>query len=275
MGSIKIVSYHGSISRQGTESAMSLPLYDALVQGVFAAALILFLILMFVSAPYGKQERDGWGPGVNMRFGWFILELPSFACMLWFYWHGSQSLATAPLVMFALFELHYFHRTFIYPLRLRVKPGAKYRVILLLFGIAFNAANGALNGWFLAEIGTHLHSSAWLSDPRFLLGLLLFAGGFVLAKQSDAILRNLRQPGETGYKIPFGGGYRWVSCPNYLGEMLQWTGFAIAGWSLPALAFACFTAANLIPKALSSHRWYREHFNDYPADRKAVLPFLL
>ena len=101
-------------------------------------------------------------------------------------------------------------------------------------------------------------------------------GGFALAKHSDAILRSLRQPGETGYKIPYGGAYRWVSCPNYLGELLQWVGFAIASWSLPGLAFACFTAANLVPKALSSHRWYKEHFaGDYPSDRKAIFPGLI
>jgi 3-oxo-5-alpha-steroid 4-dehydrogenase 1 len=141
--------------------------------------------------------------------------------------------------------------------------------------MAFNGVNGALNGWFLSEMGTHLHSNAWLVDPRFIVGILLFAAGFFLAKHSDAILGNLRKPGETGYKIPQGGAYRFVSCPNYLGEMLQWTGFAIAGWSLPALAFVCFTAANLIPKALSSHRWYREKFSDYPSSRKAVIPFLL
>lgn len=249
--------------------------YDWLLRGVFAAAAILFMILMFVSAPYGKQERDGWGPGVNMRLGWFILELPAFAGMMWFYWQGQHSTAVAPLLLFALFQIHYFHRSFIYPFTLRVKPGARYRVILLLFGMAFNAANGALNGWFLSELGSHLHDNAWLTDPRFLLGLLLFGSGFALAKHSDAILHNLRQPGETGYRIPYGGAYRWVSCPNYLGEILQWTGFALAGWSLPALAFACFTAANLVPKAISSHRWYREHFADYPANRKAILPGLL
>jgi protein-S-isoprenylcysteine O-methyltransferase Ste14 len=230
---------------------------------------------MFISAPYGKQEREGWGPGVNMRFGWFILELPAFAGMLYFYWIGEHTLAAAPLMLFALFQIHYFHRTFIYPFTLRVKPEARYKIILLSFGMMFNAVNGALNGWFLSTLATHLHSNTWLLDPRFIAGLLLFGAGFALAKQSDAILRNLRQPGETGYKIPHGGAYRWVSCPNYLGEILQWTGFALAGWSLPAVAFVCFTAANLVPKAISSHRWYREKFSDYPVERKAIFPFLL
>jgi 3-oxo-5-alpha-steroid 4-dehydrogenase 1 len=269
------VRYHGSILFCGAGVIMNQGIYDLLLQGVFGSAAALFLILMFISAPYGKQERAGWGPGVNMRVGWFILELPAFIGMFWFYWQGEHTLSTAPLILFALFQIHYFHRTFIYPYTLRIKPGSSYRIILLVFGMAFNGVNGALNGWFLSELGTHLHSNAWLVDPRFIVGILLFAAGFFLAKHSDAILGNLRKPGETGYKIPQGGAYRFVSCPNYLGEMLQWTGFAIAGWSLPALAFVCFTAANLIPKALSSHRWYREKFSDYPSSRKAVIPFLL
>lgn len=249
--------------------------FDFVLKAVFAMAATTFLITLFIASPYGKHERDGWGPGVNMRFGWLILELPSFAFMFWFYCQGEHKYEIAPLVLFSLFQIHYFHRTFIYPFTIRVKPGARYRVVLLLCGMVFNAANGALNGWFLAELGTHLHDSAWLGDPRFIGGLLLFAGGFALAKHSDATLRKLRKPGESGYKIPYGGGYRFVSCPNYLGEMLQWCGFALAGWSLPGVAFVAFTAANLVPKAMASHRWYKENFADYPPERKAVIPGIL
>lgn len=254
---------------------MSIEHYQLLIQLVFFMAASTFVATLFISSPYGKHERDGWGPGVPMRFGWVVLELPSFVFMLWFYLQGEHTLEIAPLVLFSLFQIHYFHRTFIYPFTLRVKPGARYRIILLVAGMAFNACNGALNGWFLSELATHLHSNEWLTDPRFIIGLLVFAGGFALAKQSDAILRNLRKPGESGYKIPYGGGYRFVSCPNYLGEMIQWTGFAIAGWSLPAVAFVAFTAANLVPKAIASHKWYQENFADYPKDRKAVIPFLI
>ena len=57
------------------------------------------------------------------------------------------------------------------------------------------------------------------------------------------MLRELRKPGETGYKIPVGGLYRLLSCPNYFGELLEWIGFAIAAWSLPAFMFAVYTAA--------------------------------
>jgi protein-S-isoprenylcysteine O-methyltransferase Ste14 len=65
-----------------------------------------------------------------------------------------------------------------------------------------------------------------------------------------------------------------VTCPNYLGEILEWLGFALATWSLAGLAFALYTAANLAPRAFANHRWCREQFPDYPKNRKALFPFL-
>jgi hypothetical protein len=46
-------------------------------------------------------------------------------------------------------------------------------------------------------------------------------------------------------------------------------------WSLPALSFAIWTAANLAPRALSHHAWYRARFADYPKQRRALIPFML
>jgi steroid 5-alpha reductase family enzyme len=111
-------------------------------------------------------------------------------------------------------------------------------------------------------------------DAAFALGVVLFLAGLALNLHSDHLLRRLRAPGETGYKVPFGGGFAWVSAPNYLGEIIEWLGFAIAAGTLAAWAFAVFTVANLAPRALSNHRWYRERFPDYPADRRALIPFL-
>ena len=42
-------------------------------------------------------------------------------------------------------------------------------------------------------------------------------------------------------------------------------GGAAASWSL----------ANLAPRAIKTHRWYREQFAEYPRERKALLPFIL
>ena len=92
--------------------------------------------------------------------------------------------------------------------------------------------------------------------------------------QSDNILIHLRKLGEKGYKIPHGGFFKWISCPNHFGEIIEWTGFAIMTWSLSGLSFAIWTAVNLIPRALDHHKWYKDTFSDYPQKRKAVIPFL-
>ena len=140
-------------------------------------------------------------------------------------------------------------------------------------GFSYNVANAYLNATWIGTLGDYPIS--WLAQPCFLIGLAVFVVGYVMNRHADAVLRALRGPGETGYKIPVGGMYRWISCPNYFGEFLIWTGWAIATWSLAGLSFAVFTAANLGPRAMANHRWYQDTFDDYPVDRKAVVPFLL
>ena len=54
--------------------------------------------------------------------------------------------------------------------------------------------------------------------------------------------------GASKYKIPKGGFFDLVSCANYGGEIIEWTGFAIACWSLPAAAFAFYTFSNIGPR---------------------------
>ena len=147
-----------------------------------------------------------------------------------------------------------------------MRGGGKPTPLLTVgMAIAFNTVNAITNGAALAPRGV---------DLKVVFGVLLFLAGFAINLHSDAVLRRLRKPGETGYAIPYGGLYRWVSCPNYLGELPEWIGFAIAAWTFPALAFAVFTFANLFPRAVAHHRWYREKFPDYPKDRTAIIPLV-
>ena len=96
--------------------------------------------------------------------------------------------------------------------------------------------------------------------------------GFFINQISDNLLINLRAPGETGYKIPKGFLFNYISCPNLFGELLQWTGFAIIAWNYPAASFLIWTAANLIPRAFGHHKWYKSHFSAYPKKRRIMIP---
>ena len=248
------------------------------VLAVFGFSLFMFCVLFFLDAPYGRRDEDThwiWGPNVPVRLGWILLESPVFFLFGLFFFLGDHWLNIVPLLLFALWEGHYFHRTFIYPFKIKPKPGAGLRLGILANGMPLNAANGFINGWYISQYGDHLYQTSWLWDPRFIIGVIIFFAGFALAKQSEHILANLRKPGETGYKIPHGGAYRWVSNPHYLGELIQWSGFAIACWSIPAAAFVFLTLANLLPRAISNQRWYHEKFADYPKERKALIPFVI
>ena len=61
---------------------------------------------------------------------------------------------------------------------------------------------------------------------------------------------------------------------DYLGEIIQWVGWAILTRSWAGSSFALFTFCNLAPRAVANHRWYRKTFADYPAERKILLPGL-
>ena len=115
-----------------------------------------------------------------------------------------------------------------------------------------------------------------MTDPRFIIGGIVFVAGFVINQVADKELISLRKDGSKDYFIPNGGLFNYISCPNFFGEIIEWSGFAIMAWNLPALSFAVWTAANLIPRALDHHKWYKSYFKkEYPESRKAVIPFLL
>jgi protein-S-isoprenylcysteine O-methyltransferase Ste14 len=234
-------------------------------------AVLTFAGLQFIVAPYGRHGRGGWGPTVPARVGWVVMECPAPLLFLGVYLTGARRAELVPLVLLAMWQAHYLQRTFVYPFLMRA--GARMPVSLMAMAIAFNTLNAYINARWVSDLGTYPVS--WLTDSRFLLGAALFVVGLALNLSADRTLRQLRQPGETGYRIPYGGGYRFVSSPNYLGEIIEWTGWALATWSLAGLAFALYTIANLAPRAMANHRWYHDRFPDYPAERRALVPYLL
>ncbi|GAB4207543.1 MAG: DUF1295 domain-containing protein [Sandaracinaceae bacterium] len=234
-------------------------------------AVLTFASLFFITAPYGRHARKGWGPEVGQRLGWVLMEIPAVALWLAIYAMGSHALELVPLVFMSMWQAHYLNRTFVFPMRIRA-DGKKTPISIVASAIAFNTLNAYVNARWVSEHGRY--DESWLLDVRFLVGAMLFAVGYAINQHADWVLMNLRKPGETGYKVPYGGLYRYITCPNYFGEILEWTGWAIATWSLAGLSFALYTIANLAPRARAHHRWYLEKFPDYPKERRALVPLL-
>ncbi|MBI5515812.1 MAG: DUF1295 domain-containing protein [Deltaproteobacteria bacterium] len=238
-----------------------------------ALAGVVFVALLFLRAPYGRHAGRAPGPTLPARWGWVLMELPSPVAMAVTFATGRHGGSAVGWALLLPWLAHYAHRTLVQPFRWRGTP-TPVPALIVGSGAFFNVINGYTNGRWSFHLGPE-RGASWLADPRFLVGMLLFIVGEGVNLHADEVLRGLRAPGETGYKIPQGGLYRWVSCPNYLGETVAWWGYALAAWSLPALAFAAWTTANLVPRALAHHRWYRARFPEYPAERRAIAPGLL
>lgn len=245
--------------------------YLTLVALEFLLAVPTFLSLLFVPAPYGRYARGGFGPTIPSRWGWVLMESPAPLLFALVFFTGPHFTGAAPIALFGLWEVHYLYRTFLFPTQIR-EEGRRTPVLIVLLAVGFNVLNAWINARWISTFARY--GPNWLVDPRFLIGGSLFLGGLVLNVTADRALRRLRAPGETGYRIPRGGAFEWVSCPNYLGEIVEWIGWAIASWSLAGTAFAVYTAANLAPRAIAHHRWYRKEFADYPPRRRALFPFI-
>lgn len=242
--------------------------------GWILLAVIIHITMFFVTAPFGRHTSDKWGISINNKAGWIIMEMPSLFIMLYFLLTGTYSFSSFTWLLFLCWILHYSNRTFIYPLRIKNTP-KKIPFLIVLNAIIFNVVNAGINGYYLAELaGNEIYNKEWLSSLHFILGAFLFLTGAFVNIKSDNILIRLRKPGETGYKIPKGFLFDYISSPNLLGEIIEWGGFALMAWNLPALSFFIWTFANLVPRAKNHHDWYLTHFTDYPKNRKIIFPFI-
>ena len=232
-------------------------------------AAVTLLALLFVVAPYGRAARPGFGPMIPSRVGWIVMESPAALLWLYIYLQGDLRAETAPLVLLGLWQLHYLHRAFVFPLRMRL-AGKTMPLLVPALALAFNTLNAYVNARWVSHLGHY--DGADLTRPTFVVGVLLFLAGWAINLHSDEVLRALRRPGETGYVVPQRGLHRWIAAPNYFGEILEWTGWALAVGALPGWAFAAYTFANLAPRAAAHRAWYRARFPEYPPGRRRLIP---
>lgn len=237
-------------------------------------AVVVHFAMFFVTAPFGRHSSTKWGLTIDNKLAWVIMEAPSLLIMLYFLCFGSRSFDSFVWILFVLWIIHYANRTFIYPIRIKKTP-KKMPVVIMLSGLFFNLVNAGLNGYYLAELAPETdYNYNWFDSPIFWIGMFLFFIGLIINWKSDTILINLRKPGETGYKIPHGFLFKYVASPNLFGEIIEWTGFALLAFNLPAFTFMVWTLANLVPRAKNHYDWYLKNFPDYPKERKIVIPYI-
>lgn len=248
-----------------------LAVYHAGIVLILGFAAAVFLTLFFISAPYGRFYRKGWGPAFHAKWAWLIMEFPSPALMILFFVLAPQK--NIPQTVFiALWLLHYIPRAFFDPFR-QSGQNKPFPLLLAALALLFNCLNGFTNGYALFHL--HIYPATCLLSWPFITGTILFVTGYGINRTADEKLGGLRRAHPDEYQIPRGGLFEYISCPNYFGEMVEWLGWAVMTGSPAGMAFFVFTFANLFPRAIRSHQWYKFHFPEYPLKRKAVIPFII
>lgn len=254
---------------------MTLHTFYVFLIAMSAIAVVVFVALFFVDAGYGKFYDKKWGPAVNNKLGWVLMESPVFFAMLLLWLLSDRRTDLVRLAFLFLFELHYFHRSFVFPLRLRGNSVMPLSIIVM--GMIFNVLNALMQGgWIFYLSPADYYPADWLTDPRFIIGFLIFISGMFVNIQSDDIIRNLRKEGDTQHYLPKQGMFRYVTSANYFGEFIEWVGFAILTWSWAGAVFALWTFANLAPRASRIYDKYKVDFAEELDTKKTkrIIPFI-
>ena len=249
--------------------------FGGLIYGMLGMAVVVFVSLYFVTAGYGQFRTRQWGWSINNKVAWVLMEIPVFLVMLAIWCSSSLKWALPQLVLFCLFELHYFQRSLVFPFLLKGK--SKMPVAIMLMGVLFNVINGLLQGgglyWYPNP--DFAEGAGYLLRWNAILGILLFIIGMAVNLHSDHVIRHLRKPGDTKHYLPQKGMYRYVTSANYMGEILEWTGFALAAATPAAWVFPIWTAANLVPRAHAIYNKYKDEFGkEALAEKKRIIPFI-
>ncbi|MBR4219382.1 MAG: DUF1295 domain-containing protein [Bacteroidales bacterium] len=251
---------------------------------MIALAVVVFVALYFVEAGYGMMISPKWGKAINNKIAWFLMEFPIFLAMLILWYFSPHRMEATSIVFLLIFETHYFQRSLIFPWLMKGKK-SQMSLVVMFMGIAFNVLNAMMQGYWLFYEAYNVNPPAqfvqagakWFCSWQFVLGLVLFIIGFVINLRSDYIIRHLRKDdNDTKHYLPKGGMFEYVTSANYFGELTEWLGFAILTWSVSGLVFFIWTFANLVPRANSIYKRYRQEFAEEMEGKslKRVIPFI-
>ena len=250
----------------------------------------IFLCLLFIKAYYGKffnKSEDGnciqkllrkIFPVIPSRISWIVQECPCVFITIFFIIYYYENLNYKNILVISPFLVHYIHRTFIFPFVIHSSKNNPLEITLMAFTFCFfNAIMINRSIFFLIKD----YGDEFLLN--YIFGLAIFLLGIYINIHSDYSMikqRNANQDENNKYIIPRGFMYELISCPNYFGELTEWLGFFILSNSFSGLVFFISTFANLFPRAIQYHQWYKNKFKEEFAtdkdliQRKAIVPFL-
>ena len=219
--------------------------------------------------PYSKFRGAG---KINSRAGMFIIYFLPILTYLWYFFQGGAPQSMYHLVLLVAF-LFLFGKRCLEVLFLQRYSGGIGLTALILITFFYSAIA------YMASIWQNIYTPATVGSTTIYLstllpGLLIFLAGMWINFYHHLLLARLRKGDNKEYTIPRGGLFRYVTCPHYLGEIIAWLGYAIMSKHLAVYGLVFIIICYLSARSFRTRIWYRNTFPDYPADRKALLPFI-
>ena len=240
---------------------------------IFAATIITLLTVLYLCfkpAPYGKFTPSGGvfsAFKINSKLAWLLQECPAFLIPFYIITFKYPSLTPMSLLGLGLFSLHYFNRSFVFPMLIKSNRDTPIETCLSAF--AFCCFNGWLQSTGIIE-SNHQTRDTYASG----LGFILFFVGMYINISADEHLRELAaQRVGNRYLTPFKGMFQYVSAANYFGEIVEWFGFALLLQTPGSAWFSLFTTLFLGQRGYQTHKYYLAKIDDYPKSRSSVFPF--
>ena len=258
--------------------------------GFLLSDIPIFITLFFVKAYYGKFFNDynkyrSFIPTISSRTSWIIQECPCVFITIFYLFKYFNSTSIINSILLLAFLIHYIHRTFIFPFKIKNSKNNPIEITLMAFTFCFfNAIMINRSILLFSNYFNNDSNDFILSIIQILIGYFIFFVGMYINIKHDYLMISFRKKNKdkSEYILPRGYLYELISCPNYFGELLEWLGFAILTGTFSGFVFFISTFANLFPRAIKYHNWYKNKFKDEfnnkkdnVKDRKAIIPYII
>ena len=125
--------------------------YEIFVYGWIAIGFLSFPFILRYDAPYGRHTSNSWGPLVDNKIGWIVMELPALIICPLLVLSSGNPLSDVTIFFIVLWVIHYFNRSVIFPLRIKTKK-KKMPLIITVLAFFFNIVNVLVNGIYFGNI---------------------------------------------------------------------------------------------------------------------------
>lgn len=216
--------------------------------------LIEYLGPLLLYPLFYMQPTLIYGDAVLTECSPWVKEVQLSACIAWCFHYAKRELET-------LFVHRFSHATM--PLSNLFKNSMYY--------------------WgFAAYVAFFVNHPLYTAPPPDLVytGMCLFYFMEIGNLSAHVTLRMLRPAGTKVRRIPRGGLFEYVSCPNYTYEIMAWFGFSLMTRTVAGILFMLAGATQMFIWAKGKHSRYRREFDGkdgrplYPPSRKRIIPFI-